>query len=216
LRTPTCLLAGKVKYASGVSGSRNYLMAEHEDDINPIEISEQSTEKPFGTTVRSAEERDIEPVRSILADWVKDPETGAVLTEEIDEIIGELSKSLVGESSSQFMVAEALDGSVLGLARISPVSEKVKQFAQSNNPVELFNLYVAAGQNKGKGVGTALFEAVQSLAREQGYTEVMLNSGPRYKESGWGFYEKVIGPPAGAMKDYYGPGYDAMVWRKEL
>lgn len=191
-------------------------MPEHEDDINPAEISEQTTEKPFGTTVRPAQEQDIEPVRSILADWVKDPETGAVLTEEIDEIIQELSKSLTGESPSQFMVAESLDGGVLGMARISPVSEQVGQFAQTEKPVELFNLYVAAGQNKGKGVGSALFEAVQDSARKQGYTEVMLNSGPRYKESGWGFYEKVIGPPAGVMKDYYGAGYDAMVWRKEL
>ena len=105
---------------------------------------------------------------------------------------------------------------MVGFVRITDVTEEVAKLSQTDRPVELFNLYVAAGKNRGKGVGSALFGAVMDSARAQGYTEVLLNSGPRYKESGWGFYEKVIGPPAGIMKDYYGEGFDAMVWRKEL
>ena len=180
------------------------------------EQSEQSTEKPFGTTVRAAQAADAEAIGAILRDWVRDPSNGQVIEPEVAEILQTLAASVEGNSQDQFLVAEGIDGKVVGMARLSPVSEQVRAYAQTDRPVELFNLYVAAGQNKGKGVGTALWKGILDLARSQGNTEVLLNSGPRYKESGWGFYEKTIGPAAGVLKDYYGPGYDAMVWRQEV
>lgn len=180
------------------------------------EISEQSTEKPFGTTVRPATAEDAEAIGVILRDWVRDPADGQVIEPEVAEILQTLSDSLEGKNQDKFLVATNLEDQVVGMARISPASSEILEFAQTEHPVELFNLYVAAGQNRGKGVGSVLFDAVKGEARAQGKTEVLLNSGPRYKESGWGFYEKTIGPAAGVLKDYYGPGYDAMVWRQEV
>lgn len=180
------------------------------------EKSEQSTEKPFGTTVRPARAEDGSAVEAILRDWVRNPIDSQVIESEVGEILQTLSDSLAGTSQDKFLVAENIEGRVVGVARLSPVSKEVLKFAQTERPIELFNLYVAAGQNRGKGVGSALFNALKAEARAEGKTEILLNSGPRYKESGWGFYEKTIGPAAGVLKDHYGPGYDAMVWRQEL
>lgn len=180
------------------------------------EKSERTTEKPFGTTVRAAKAEDAEAIGSILRDWVRDPADGQVIEPEVAEILQTLTDSLEGKNQDKFLVATDLEDKPIGMARLSPVSEEVLQFAQTARPVELFNLYVAAGQNFGKGVGTTLMNAVKAQAKADGMTEVLLNSGPRYKESGWGFYEKTIGPAAGVLKDHYGPGYDAMVWRVEV
>jgi RimJ/RimL family protein N-acetyltransferase len=49
-------------------------------------------------------------------------------------------------------------------------------------------------------------------ARRKRATELIVNSGPRYRESGWPFWDKKFGP-ARAMAFGYYDGYDANVWQ---
>lgn len=67
----------------------------------------------------------------------------------------------------------------------------------------------------GNGIGTALVQALEETARQKGFTEVVLNSGPRYENTGWGFYDKLPGfRRAGVAVQFYGEGGDAPVWHK--
>ena len=116
----------------------------------------------------------------------------------------------------QFFVATDQRGKILGCAAISiPDQKMLKHFRLfSKNTRELLNAFVGR-ENFGKGIGRALFDAACSAAGSSGATTLVLNSGPRYKES-WGFYDKVCGSSCGFIKDYFGAGRDAKTWRKSL
>jgi len=50
-----------------------------------------------------------------------------------------------------------------------------------------------------------------------GYTEIILNSGSRYKDTGWGIYDRLDGNSrVGMAVGYYGEDGDAPVWHKIL
>lgn len=71
------------------------------------------------------------------------------------------------------------------------------------------------GKEGGQGVGTALINANQNLARSMGKKEILLESGPRHTNSGYPFYDKQHGfRRVGIIKDFYGPGADTVVWQK--
>lgn len=72
-----------------------------------------------------------------------------------------------------------------------------------------------AAKEGGQGVGTALINANQNLARSMGKKEILLESGPRHTHSGHPFYDKQPGfRRVGIIKDFYGPGADTVVWQK--
>ena len=67
------------------------------------------------------------------------------------------------------------------------------------------------------GVGSALVARLEDEARWRGYTEIVFNSGPRYKDTAWGFYDKLPGySRVGVAEKLYGEGGDAPVWSKVL
>lgn len=185
-----------------------------DEELTPLENPE--LDQPPGLTVRTARAEDEQAIRNIAGDWVRNPDDGTVITEEIDGIAQKLQESLSEGASATFLVAENLEGKVVGFLRLDEISPEVEKFALTENPAELFNLFVASGQNNGKGVGRTLFNKAIELARQKGHTEILLNSGPRYSKSGWGFYNKLIGHSIGEIKGHYGKGVDAKVWSKSL
>jgi len=93
---------------------------------------------------------------------------------------------------------------------------QMRRFARGLHPVEMIHAFVAV-ELAGKGVGTALVEALEGRARLDGHDEMLLNSGPRYAATGWGFFDRQPGyERRGVLRDFYGPGQDAPVWGKRL
>lgn len=80
--------------------------------------------------------------------------------------------------------------------------ETMKSFAVTDNPAEIINAYVAYDQ-RGMGTGRSLVKHLEELASQKGYKEVILNSGPRYMRSGWPFWRRIYGEPAGVAKNFY-------------
>jgi GNAT superfamily N-acetyltransferase len=93
--------------------------------------------------------------------------------------------------------------------------ETMRGFARTNRPIEVINAFVYPPY-RGTGVGTLLLRHVEDAARQNGFTEIVVNSGPRYRETGWPFWIKRYGSAIGKADDYYGPGIHAPVWRKIL
>jgi GNAT superfamily N-acetyltransferase len=85
----------------------------------------------------------------------------------------------------------------------------------TDRPVEFLNAYVDP-ERRNKGIGRALAGRLEEIALQAGHTEIIVNSGPRYKDSGWIFWTRLYGEPITTQKDYYGPGADAKIWRKLL
>lgn len=174
-------------------------------------------ENKFKGSVRPLMATDIPHLRPILESWLRFPAmTGELLTEEVRDTIEEIQKSLTHENNKQFFVAQSSDGAVVGMMGIQPLSWVMRPFAQTVHPAEIINAYVHFEERQGKGVGRALVKTIEDESKKQGFDELLLNSGPRYKETGWPFWQKTYGEPVGIIKNHYGPTRDAPVWRKVL
>ncbi len=177
--------------------------SEHTEGLNPIQI-------------RLLRQDDIEIIRPILECWIRHWETGDIIPEEIDEIIKEMENSINNPNISTYLVAETpLDG-VIGVVGFRPPTQEMLPFVTVDKATELTNFYVAEKHRGGKGIGTSLLNAIEQRAVKRGYEQIVLNSGPRYKETAWGFYDKMGYARVGEVKDMYGPGVHAPVWSKTL
>lgn len=178
-------------------------------------MSEESQEflTPDAVNVRPLQQTDIDQVVPILQEWVRDAQTGQVIEAEVQDILGKMEASLEEGSDRTYYTAE-LDGEILGVMALAAPSPEMIEIASTDNPVEIVNAFVS-GKAQGKGVGKKLLESLAETAKESGFTELIVNSGPRYKNA-WGFYTKNMGEPVRILRDQYGPGLDAPVWSKAL
>ncbi len=165
--------------------------------------------------VRIASEDDLPQIRAILETWIRDQSSGEVIQTEVDEVIGKIRSGIDSPEAATNIVAEDEKGHVVGVMGLYPVSMGMLQFVETESPREINNAYVASN-SRGLGIGGMLVARLESVSRQQGITELIINSGPRYKKTGWDFWRSVYGSPIAQAEDYYGPGLDALVWRKNL
>ncbi len=124
--------------------------------------------------------------------------------------------STTGANDRKYFVAEE-EGNVIGVIGIKQPEDTMRAFAATENPLELVNAYVSKDQRAGRGVGRALVKSAEDEARSRGNTEIILNSGPRYETTAWGFYDGLPGfSRVGVAENFYGEGTDAPVWSKRL
>lgn len=170
----------------------------------------------FRGTVRPVQTSDLSSLKPILETWIHDRQTGTLIPEEVREVLGHIGNAAFRRGDRRYLVAQDVDGSVIGVIGYLPPTKSMQQFAMTNRPVEMVNLYVAQEHRSGRGVGLALFQGLEQQIRSEGYTEVIWNSGPRYLKTAWKFYNnlpKVV--QAGVAERLYGNN-DAMVWRQVL
>lgn len=170
----------------------------------------------FNGIVRPLREEDIPTLRKISQYWLQD--FGKIAYDEVDGDMATLRESLRENSTKHMFVVQTKDGKVIGMMGLS---EKPKDpmlpFAKTDNPCELIVAYVHPDYQGGQGVGTALITANQNLARSMGKKEILLESGPRHRETGYPFYDKQPDlKRVGVIKDYYGLGADTVVWQKDF
>lgn len=171
----------------------------------------------FDGIVRPLIREDLAPLKPILETWVRDPKSGEILSREVMDDLLSMSDSLNGRNSMEYLVAQNLSGRVIGMMGLSDPKDVLIQFATTSNPLELVNAYIDKNHRAGQGVGTALVNRLIEKAIEKGSIELLLDSGPRYKETGWGFWDKQPGfRRVGIAEGLYGPGNDAPVWQKLL
>jgi ribosomal protein S18 acetylase RimI-like enzyme len=161
------------------------------------------------------EVRDLAAIDEILKQWLIDSQTGELDVEELDQDMVNLRGSLEGENAKQYFVATEGDR-VVGVMGYSELKPELLPFVKTTKPGELINAYVHKDLQGGAGVGTALLNTIESLAKSKGCTEVILDSGPRHRLTGHPFYIKKGYEKAGIIPDYYGPGGDTTVFRREI
>lgn len=158
---------------------------------------------------------DIPHVKPILETWVRDSDTGEILEDEITSIIESMYQSIGNKKGKQFVVARDASGNVTGVMGMDVPGEDIRRFTKTSNPVELVNAFVDPSQ-RGLGTGNLLATSLEEKAVDAGYTEIVVNSGPRYKATGWKFWTSRYGEPIAIQENLYGPGADAPVWIKSL
>lgn len=82
-------------------------------------------------------------------------------------------------------------------------------------PAEVFSVYVAPDW-LGRGVGRAMVDEIERVARAQGYTDILAVSGVRHVEIGYPFWTRRYGDFYRVDKDYWAEGAERVVWRMSL
>jgi len=178
--------------------------------------TEPGHELTFTGTVRLIRAEDIPQLQPILETWIRDSATHQLLPDEVNDVIKAMQESMEGKNDRVYLVAEGLDGQILGTVGLKNPDQLMRSFAKTDRPAELINAYVSKEQRGGKGVGSTLVKNLEAQAVARGYTEIVLNSGPRYKESGWGFYDRLPGYERGCMVENLYRSGPAQVWSKTL
>ena len=169
-----------------------------------------------GLEIREVSPEDLADLRPILEEWVRNPETQQVIAQEVEDDLTLIGKIASGEDPARKYYVATENGKVVGgMGFQTDIDEQVADYAQTDSVVEVINAYVS-GELRQAGVGRALIARIEREARALGYFELLVNSGPRYRESGWGFYDRVIGEKLGFIANYYGEGFDAAVWGEQL
>lgn len=172
--------------------------------------------------VRELQAGDIDKLRPIIETWVREKKTendlGEIITEEVEEILGRMRGSLIeslDDISYHYLVAELSQMGLVGMIGYrQPPQGMINQFVKTEKPAEGINFFVAR-DIKGQGVGSRLNRALIAELRENGYTEFLFDSGPRYEKSGHPFHDSHY-QRVGVIDNRYGKGYNASVWRIEL
>ncbi|MEI6039844.1 MAG: GNAT family N-acetyltransferase [Candidatus Berkelbacteria bacterium] len=179
-------------------------------------MTTQVNPKKFAGIIRFLTKSDLIDIKSILETWIKDRITSSPLLDEVEETLQNMRASIDKSNSRVYLVAEE-GGLVVGVIGFKNPDQKMIAFARTSNPAELINAYVRIDERGGRGIGRALVDLLENEAIKQGFTEIILNSGPRFKETGWGFYDKLPNyERIGIAENYYGQGADAPVWSKIL
>lgn len=177
---------------------------------------ESPAEKPFSGSVRRLREADLEPLRPILETWIKDRFSGDVIQEEVESVLQAMRESTSGLSDRLYYVAENDAGEVIGTMGLRLVPDvRMLPYATTPRPAELVNAFIHPHFRR-EGYGHALVSIIEVEARSRGITEIILNSGPRYRYSGWGAWNNIFGQPVALARDFYDLGAHAPVWSKIL
>ena len=169
-------------------------------------------------TVEELKEVDIVLLDPILREHVRDSETGEIIEEEIEEIKGYMRGNTDEYGRiRKYIVAKNAEGEMLGFMGLTiPDPDLISLYSTtSQESSELVNAFVSSAVFRGGGIGIKLFNEACEIVRQEGKKQVLLSSGPRYRES-WGFYDKVCDARGGILVNKFGPGRDAHTWRKNL
>ena len=186
------------------------------DFLRAYGLARKSPEAREQTIIRAVRSEDIDDLHPVFETWIRDRDTGELLADEIAELEAEIRSSIDGDDQRKYFVAEDTDGKAIGIMGMqSPPYKELVHFTTSDNPMEIINAYVDSDKRQ-SGTGKALVRYIEDQALQQGNTELLVNSGPRYRDTGWPFWTKLYGKPVGTAVGFYGPGGDAMIWRKSL
>jgi GNAT superfamily N-acetyltransferase len=126
---------------------------------------------------------DLDKIFEILLQWTE--------KEEAEKYVKRIKNEINGttEFNMSFWVIKK-DEEVIGVSCLSDILPSIKSFAKTENPCELKILYLD-NKFRGQGFGKILINFLEEKVKENKYTELMVRSAKKYKDTAYGFYEKM-------------------------
>ena len=157
--------------------------------------------------IREITRGDIQQIEDIYALYWPDDDFRKKLCSRLQGYIEQNQEIL--RQKFLYLVAEESE-EVVGVIGMRAILEHMRGFASTSNPAEL---YILAVKNRRVGVGRALVEKAMEVAKNKGYTELVVYSGETHNES-WGFYDHMGFKCVG---DAIAPnGEPGKIWRLKL
>ena len=145
---------------------------------------------------------DLPIIKTILEQWTYDEEVTNYLHRVENEING------IVEYNTYYWVIKYQNKTV-GITGIADPLPKVKPFITGINPVEMKIMYLS-NKSRGLGLGKTALAEIEVMVKALGHDEVIIRSGPMYRDTAWGFYEKMGYKNVGTVNE------DMAVFRKNL
>ncbi|MBU0976689.1 MAG: GNAT family N-acetyltransferase [Patescibacteria group bacterium] len=135
---------------------------------------------------------DLKAIRLILKQWT-DPE-------EVEKYIERIENEINGktEYNMHFFVLKK-DNIVVGVGGIADPPPKSHKFSRFKNPGDIKILYMD-NRFRGQGLGRILLEHLEEKAKKFGYDELLIRSAERYRDTAYGFYERMGYESAGRIE----------------
>lgn len=163
----------------------------------------------FKGIIRYVEIKDLPAIREIYTPYYPDQLDLDYFVGKVKKFIDKTPGSL--ETDSKYLVAE-ISNKAIGLLGFRKPLKKLLVFTKTSKPVELSSLFISS-QCQNSGAGRALIEKMREIVGIFGYTEVVVHSDEKFKDS-WAFYDKMGFERAGKIVRQDGAG--GQVWRQEL
>lgn len=151
-----------------------------------FEIEEQNFELGI------LEPNDIDDLIEVSAQWVRNRFNGRVEYEELRVIRENMQSSLRSDKYTYiYYVLRDEQRKAIGCCTLREPEERMQKYKTTydTKSKELVNVFLHKDYRK-QGLGRKLIEYTFTKAKEDGYEEVIWNSGMRYETSAWDFYKK--------------------------
>lgn len=132
--------------------------------------------------IRKPQIGDLVEIKNILSQWNDEEYTEIYFSRVRNEING------ITEFNMKFWIA--FDNGVLGIIGLSDLSPDLLIFSKTDKPGQLKILYID-NKMRGKKIGKKITFFIEDEASKQGYKELLVKSSEIYKNTAWGFYEKM-------------------------
>ncbi len=169
-----------------------------------IELAGASTSGRL--TVSKPQSNDMSALARILGQWIDETETAKYVERMAAERAGRT------EYGMAFFVLKNGDG-VVGVGGLADQLPVIIPRAQSANPGELKILYLDT-EMRGRGYGGAFLQFLESEAKRQGRTELLVRSAEQFRETAFGFYRQAGYEDLGAINN--ASGQPMQLFRKVL
>ncbi len=169
--------------------------------------------EPFIGQIDKAIPADLKKIIPILQTWLENPAMKVPSEDGVGDFTKRFEKNFTTEDRKFFVAKEGDE--LVGVIELGEISDELKSFSLAKKSLEIYNIYVDKVW-RGHGVGQQLIDKAEKEALSLGTGELILKSGIVYKNVSWQFYAQRGFEDAGDIKDYYGQGADAKVWRKKL
>ncbi len=136
------------------------------------------------------------------------------LMEEINHKKHMLTLDLESNGADLYFLIAKMNDKVVGTIEYGPANEVIEKCGDGSLMAlkEIGTLFVLP-EYQGMGIGTAMLEAIKDSLADGGHSAFCLDSGYPTAQKIW---LKMLGTPEFVLKDYWGEGFDHMVWRGEI
>lgn len=133
------------------------------------------------------------------------------LEDEIRIKMSYLQSDLENCGLSRYFLIAVANGEIIGSIEFGPASELISECTKGalNGLAEVGTVFVHPDWQR-KGVGSLLLQKIGCVLVRKGVEDICLDSGYIRAQSIW---KKKFGQPEYVLKDYWGEGYDHLIWK---
>lgn len=171
--------------------------------------------------IRRPNEEDIESINDFFSLVINDTYVKEGLGDRLKDILDEIEtkKSFLQSDLSKvlnhrhFLIA-LIEGKIVGTTEYGSPNEIIRNLPGDpyKELIEIGSVFVHPGY-QGQGIGSKLLHAMFMTLMEQGIDEFCLDSGYTRAKQIW---QKKFGEPSYILKDYWGQGFDHMIWHARI